>query len=69
MLVVYYYRWDEDPNMQSFSSQDFVMKLEEIAKTMSEDSTKTVRNMIEFMEKHQTKPIPETAAECLGLIK
>ena len=42
---------------------------EEIAKTMSADTTKTVRNMIQFMQTHQTKELPATPAECLESVK
>lgn len=42
---------------------------EEIAKTMSGDTTRTVRDMINFMEMHHTQELPATAAECLEQIK
>ena len=40
---------------------------EEIAKTMTE--VVTLRDIFTFMESHHTKEVPNTAAECMELIK
>lgn len=42
---------------------------EEVAKTMDYEIVKTIRDMIVFMWTNRTKEPPETAAECLELIK